>query len=206
MLRRILIFASNTNQKLNPTEFGRILNDFAPIVSKLLSDGIKLEVEAPPDLPMILADVGDLQQVMINLCLNARDAMPGCGTLRLAAAAVSLSPTEARFVGADATDGDFLALSVRDTGTGIAPEIRGQLFDPFFTTKPRETATGLGLATVLKAMRRHDGFVGYETEVGAVRVSPATFRPSTGRARLKEAHGRQDLRLCRLTPCLHSVL
>lgn len=167
LLRRLVPFASNANQKLKPVDLARMLHEFAPAMGKLLGDDITLEVEASPGLPAILGESTDLHQAVLNLCLNARDAMPGGGKLRLAAAAISLTPAQARVIGADATAGDFVAVSVRDTGTGIAPGILDRLFDPFFTTKPRETATGLGLAVVLRVMRRHNGFVGYETEVGA---------------------------------------
>ena len=167
LLGRLVPFADNANQKLKPIDLAWVLQEFAPVVRKLLGGGITLDIEAPPGLPAILGESNDLHQAVLNLCLNARDAMPGGGKLNLTVTAVSLTPAQARIIGADATAGDFVAVSVRDTGTGILPEIRDRLFDPFFTTKSRETATGFGLAVVLRVMRRHNGFVGYETEVGA---------------------------------------
>lgn len=86
---------------------------------------------------------------------------------------------------ADASAGDFFAISVRDTGVGIAPEIQDRLFDPFFTTKPRETATGLGLATVLRVMRRHRGFIGFETKVGGGTCFTCYSPTLIGKAALK---------------------
>ena len=167
LLRRILTFAGTSGQRLTPVQIGPVLQETAALTTKLLRSGIKLEIDLANDLPGILADAADLQQVFVNLSLNARDAMPGGGTLRLTAGAVTLTPADAKLIGTDASAGDFLAVSVQDTGTGIAPENRERLFDPFFTTKAPEMATGLGLATVLRVMRRHNGFVGYQTEVGA---------------------------------------
>lgn len=166
LLRRILMFARGGDQTLTRLQVPPVLRETAAIVSKLLGERITLDVEAPPDLPPIVGDANQLHQVIMNLCINARDAMPEGGRLLLAARTVSLDPAQARVIALDATPGDFVAISVRDTGVGIAPEIRDRLFDPFFTTKPRETATGLGLATVLRVMRRHRGFIGFESEVG----------------------------------------
>jgi two-component system cell cycle sensor histidine kinase/response regulator CckA len=166
LLRRILMFARGGDQAVTPVDVAPVLRETAAIASKLLGEHILLDVELPADLPAILGDSDQLHQVVMNLCVNARDAMPGGGRLLLSAKLVSLNDAEARAIGPDATEGEFMAISVRDTGTGIPPEIRDRLFDPFFTTKPRETATGLGLATVLRVMKRHHGFVGFETEMG----------------------------------------
>ncbi len=166
LLRRILMFARGGDQAVTPVEVGPILHETAAIASKLMGEHILLDVETAPGLPAILGDTDQLHQVVMNLCVNARDAMPGGGRLLLSAGLVSLSGADARAIGPDASEGEFLTINVRDTGTGIPPEIRERLFDPFFTTKPRETATGLGLATVLRVMRRHQGFVGFQTEMG----------------------------------------
>jgi two-component system cell cycle sensor histidine kinase/response regulator CckA len=166
LLRRILMFARGTDSTLVPLDIGPVLRETAAIAGKLMGNNISLQVETAADLPAILGDPNQLHQVVMNLCLNARDAMPKGGRLALTAAPVTLTPDNARDVGPDATAGDFVTVSVKDTGVGIAPEIREKLFDPFFTTKPRETSTGLGLATVLRVMRRHEGFVSFETALG----------------------------------------
>ena len=166
LLRRILMFARGGDQTLSRLRMPPVLRETATIAGKLLGEHITLEVDAPDELPPIVGDANQLHQVVMNLCLNARDAMPNGGRLQLKAETVSLNAVQARAIAPDATPGDFVALSVRDTGTGIAPEIRDRLFDPFFTTKPRETATGLGLATVLRVMRHHRGFVAFKSKVG----------------------------------------
>ncbi|MDQ1258164.1 MAG: hypothetical protein QG656_2773, partial [Candidatus Hydrogenedentes bacterium] len=86
--------------------------------------------------------------------------------MQLAARAITLTEDEARGIGSDATAGSYVTISVRDNGAGIAPDIRDRVFDPYFTTKPRESATGLGLATVLRVIRRHHGFIAFESELG----------------------------------------
>ena len=165
LLRRILMFARGTDQELAQVHVAAILHETAGIAAKLLGENIELDVETPADLPVILGDASQLHQVVMNLCINGRDAMPRGGRLQLRAATVALTGSQARAIGPDAKAGNFVASSVRDTGTGIAPEIRDRLFDPFFTTKSRDVATGLGLATVLRVVRRHHGFIGVETKV-----------------------------------------
>jgi signal transduction histidine kinase len=166
LLRDILMFARGTDQPLKPVHVGEVLHEIAGIVGKLFGENIELDVETPAHLPAVLGDASQLHQVLMNLCVNGRDAMPGGGRMQLKAGTVSLTLSEARAIAPDAAAGDFVTVSVRDTGTGIPAEIRDRLFDPFFSTKPREIATGLGLATVLRVMRRHHGFVGFESKVG----------------------------------------
>ena len=166
LLRDILMFARGTDQSFKPVHVAAILHEAAGIAGKLFGEKIELDVETPAHLPTVLGDESQLHQVVMNLCVNARDALPCGGRLQLTARAITVGAKEARAICPDAVAGDFVMVSVRDTGTGIAPEIRDRLFDPFFSTKPRETSTGLGLATVLRVVRRHRGFIGLETEVG----------------------------------------
>lgn len=166
LLRQILMFARGSDQTMKALHVPPLLHETATIVAKLLSRQIEFAVETPAHLPAIIGDPSQLHQVVINLCVNARDAMPHAGKMVLMAEAVQLDPPAARAIAPDATSGEFVVVRVIDHGTGIPLEIRPRLFDPFFTTKPRETATGLGLATVLRIMRRHHGFIGVESEVG----------------------------------------
>jgi CheY-like chemotaxis protein len=112
-----------------------------------------------------LADVTQLSQVLMNLCVNARDAMPSGGTLSVA---LDNAAVDDEYVRAhpDARQGEFVRLAVEDTGCGMSPEILAQAFDPFFTTKPQGKGTGLGLSTALGIVRSHGGFIQVESEVG----------------------------------------
>jgi len=107
-----------------------------------------------------------LHQVLLNLCVNARDAMPHGGTLSLNAFAEMLTEPSGTFV-LDAKPGNYLVLRVSDTGSGIAPEILDRIFDPFFTTKGPEKGAGLGLSTVLGIIRSHNGFLKIDSTLGA---------------------------------------
>ena len=166
LLRRILMFARGAEQSVTQVQMASVLDETARIAAKLVGDNITLTVEAPPHLPAVRGDAAQIHQVLMNLCVNGRDAMPEGGQLLCRAWSVSLTAQQARAIAPDGTAGDYVAVSVRDTGTGILPELRPRLFDPFFTTKPRDTSTGLGLATVLRIMRHHHGFIRVETEVG----------------------------------------
>ncbi len=166
LLRRILMFGREENQPMTPIQLSCLLREAATTVGKLVGKAITLDIDSPACLPAIRGDGGEIHQVIMNLCLNARDAMPAGGSILCSARAVSLTEAAARGISPDAAAGEFVAISVRDTGPGISAEVRRHLFDPFFTTKRREVATGLGLATVLRVMRHHRGFVGVETKVG----------------------------------------
>ncbi len=166
LLRQILMFARGSDAELAPTSTALLVHETGQIVSEVLSKQIKVAIEVPADLPDIMADSNQLHQVLMNFCVNARDAMPDGGKLFIATARKKLTHEQARAISADGRAGDFVTLSVRDTGTGMPPKVRERLFDPFFTTKPADRGTGLGLATVLRLVRRHEGFISVETAVG----------------------------------------
>jgi PAS domain S-box-containing protein len=166
LLRRILMFARGSDAALEPTSTALLVHETSQIVGEVLGKSITVTMDAPNDLPEIMADANQLHQVLMNFCVNARDAMPDGGTLHLATGRTRVSDEQAHQIGPDARTGDFVTLSVRDSGSGITPEVLAKIFDPFFTTKPADSGTGLGLATVLRVMRRHEGFVGVETELG----------------------------------------
>ncbi|HVK12463.1 MAG TPA: ATP-binding protein, partial [Gemmataceae bacterium] len=114
----------------------------------------------------VRGDPSQLYQVLLNLCVNARDAMPDGGTLAIAAAAVRVDPAEAAGH-PDARPGDYVRLEVADTGTGIPADVLDRVFDPFFTTKKAGHGTGLGLSTVLGIVRSHGGFLTMASTPGA---------------------------------------
>jgi len=113
----------------------------------------------------VLGDATQLHQVLLNLCVNARDAMPHGGTLTLEAQRMKMDAVHARSV-PDAKPGEYVVLRVRDTGTGIPPEILDRIFDPFFTTKGLDKGTGLGLSTVMGIVKGHGGFLQVYSQLG----------------------------------------
>ncbi|MBI2510486.1 MAG: response regulator [Opitutae bacterium] len=126
---------------------------------------LTIEHHASAGVWNVVADATQLHQVLLNLCVNARDAMPAGGRLSLTAENRQLEAAETRFQGG-AEPGPYVVLTVADTGCGIAPEITSKIFDPFFTTKPPGIGTGLGLATVMDIVVHYNGFVTVDSEPG----------------------------------------
>jgi PAS domain S-box-containing protein len=166
LLRQLLMFARGSDGEVGPVAPRQILEEIEGVVRSTFGGEFQVELEAAPDLGEIVADANQLHQVLMNLCVNARDAMPSGGRLALRGRRRRVTAAEAPALGADAVAGDYVVLSVADSGTGIPPEVRAKLFDPFFTTKAPGKGTGLGLATLLRVVRRHQGFVTLQTEVG----------------------------------------
>jgi two-component system, cell cycle sensor histidine kinase and response regulator CckA len=126
---------------------------------------VRLRTQLEPALPAVFADAGQMEQVMMNLVLNARDAMHSGGTIVVRTSSLSLSEPLAHRGGSLAA-GEYVTLSIRDSGTGIAADVLGHLFEPFFTTKPSGHGTGLGLATVQGIVLQSGGQVVVETQAG----------------------------------------
>ena len=135
-----------------------VIQEEMSLLSRIIGDGIKVRVQLAPDLPAILADASQIEQVLMNLCLNARDAMAAGGQLTVETQNVEL---DAKFCREHplAQPGNFILLSVIDTGTGIDTAAIPHIFEPFFTTKAPDKGTGLGLATVHGIVNQHGGFV-----------------------------------------------
>jgi len=166
------LLAFSRRQVLKPRVFpiGTALEQTEKILRRLISENIALEISNCPQQPMVCADPTQVEQVILNLAVNARDAMPRGGRLRLSTGSVTFD-TPHGTAGATLPAGTYAMLAVSDTGTGIAPEIRDRLFEPFFTTKPRGQGTGLGLATVYGIMQQSGGGV----EVASVPGNGTTF-------------------------------
>jgi hypothetical protein len=135
------------------------------MLERIIGEHIRLQWRCDAGLPPIFADPGMLEQVILNLAVNARDAMPEGGQLTLSVEAVTLTETAAE-QHPKARPGRFICLSVADTGCGIEPENLARIFEPFFTTKEVGKGTGLGLATVYGIVEQHQGWVDVATQVG----------------------------------------
>lgn len=165
MVRQLLTFARGAEGERVPVQPQPLLREIERLMKGSFPKNIDLQVQAPDGLPAVVGDATQLHQVLLNLCVNARDAMPGGGTLAVRAQTVELDETYARSI-SDARPGQYLALKVSDTGSGIAPDILDRIFDPFFTTKSADRGTGLGLSTVLGIVRSHGGFVQVYSQPG----------------------------------------
>jgi two-component system, cell cycle sensor histidine kinase and response regulator CckA len=165
LTRQLLAFARRQRMELQPFDLSALVVSTEKLLRRLIGEHIQLVVEATPGLPQILADPGQLEQVLINLALNARDAMPQGGKLTITTATVALDPRYAHGQ-SDLPAGDYVLLTVSDTGVGIPPEHLPHLFEPFFTTKPVGQGTGLGLATCYGIIKQHGGMIFISSEFG----------------------------------------
>lgn len=166
LVRQVLLFArgrGGTRERLDP---GQVLRELASVLRPALPQEIRVQSMIAEDVWPVLADPTQLNQVLLNLALNARDALAGMGgEVTLAVDNVTLTESEASPLRGGRA-GEFVLFLVADDGPGIAPEHMGRLFEPFFTTKPSGSGTGLGLASVARIVRAHDGFVHVRSEVG----------------------------------------
>ena len=159
LVRQMVSFARGTGTEKQLVQVGHVLREVIDLATSTFPKSIQIESHLPSDLWPVLSDPTKIHQVFVNLCVNARDAMPDGGELTLSAANRTLDAAEAAKISPDARPGDFLTVEVRDTGTGIPPEVLEKIWDPFFTTKREGKGTGLGLSTVRSIVRQHDGFV-----------------------------------------------
>ena len=158
LVKQILTFSRGMEGDKGIVQVRHLINEITQIVNETFPKSIELIVNAPKTLWTVNADVNQLHQVLMNLCVNARDAMPDGGKLTLVAKNFTVNEEYAR-LHLDAEVGAYLKLSVIDTGVGIAPEIIDRIFEPFFTTKDIGRGTGLGLSTVIGIIKSHGGFV-----------------------------------------------
>lgn len=166
LVRQILSFAHGAGGGKTLIQAKHLLRDIAHFIEQTFPKNITLELDVPNDLWPIQGNPTQLHQVLLNLCVNARDAMPGGGTLRMAAGNRHLSTSSEDSLGQHTAAGAYLALEVADSGTGIPPAILEKIWDPFFTTKGEGKGTGLGLATVRGIVTSHGGVVQLETAAG----------------------------------------
>jgi PAS domain S-box-containing protein len=165
LVRQVLAFArgvSGARAAVNPVQ---VVQEIERIVRETFPKSVHLESSASPDLWTITGDSTQLHQVLLNLCLNARDAMPDGGTLSIRMENAVLDETYVR-LHLEAGLGAYLVINVTDTGVGIPPELQDKIFEPFFTTKELGKGTGLGLSSVLAIVKSHGGFINCYSEVG----------------------------------------
>ena len=165
MVRQILSFARGSQGKSGPVEIRIVIKEMVKILSDTFPKSIAIQSNLEGNLQKIRGDVTELYQVLLNLCVNARDAMPHGGRLTLAAGNVTLNEDNLP-KNPNAQPGSYVMLTVADTGTGIPPEVLPRIFEPFFTTKAPDKGTGLGLSTVNNIIKHHNGFMEIQTEAG----------------------------------------
>jgi PAS domain S-box-containing protein len=163
LTRQLLMFARRQVVAPAVLELNEVVGNTEKLLRRLLGEDVDLSVRLAPGLWPVRADASRLEQILMNLAANARDAMPNGGTLRLETANV---PREDVPLASAPAVTDFVRLTLRDSGVGMPPEVQAHLFEPFFTTKPTGQGTGLGLSTVYGLVRQMDGHVLVESEPG----------------------------------------
>ena len=165
LIKQVLSFARGVEGKRGPINVSHLTRDLEKVVHDTFPKNIQLQIEAPKELWTIEGDPTHIHQVLMNLCVNARDAMPDGGKLTLGIKNVKIDEAYAR-MNPEGKPGPHVVVTVEDTGMGIPAAIRNKIFDPFFTTKEIGKGTGLGLATVLTIVKSHHGFINVYSEPG----------------------------------------
>ena len=169
LTRQLLTFSRKKGMQLAPVKLNEVVSSVSKMLHRVIGEDIRLQCSFSDDIPLIEADPAMLDQVILNLAVNARDAMPKGGELFIQIEPVKIPAT---YANPEARPGDYVCLTVRDTGSGIPPEIRERIFEPFFTTKSSGKGTGLGLATVYGIVKQHRGWI----EVHSAMGSGTTFK------------------------------
>jgi PAS domain S-box-containing protein len=165
LVQQVLVFARRQVARPRPLHLGAVIHDFRPLLERLIGPPITLVTDIAPNLWPIQADPAQITQLLMNLAINARDAMPAGGTLTIAAANVLYRPS-AQTQSALPLD-PTICLTVADTGVGMSEEVQRHLFEPFYTTKALDQGTGLGLATVYGIVRQSGGAITVASAIGA---------------------------------------
>jgi signal transduction histidine kinase len=165
LTRQLLAFSRKQALNFGPVDPNALVNEMVAMLRRLLGEHIELQVSSTVEPCPIVADRSQLEQVILNLCLNARDAMPSGGRIRIELKCVQVDPADLSEL-SELKSGPHLAMSISDTGAGMSQEVRRRIFEPFFTTKATGKGTGLGLAVVYGVVRQHGGAIRVYSEEG----------------------------------------
>lgn len=194
LVRKLLAFSRKSTVRRERLDLGELVGEFAILLRRLLREDVRLETDYGRDLPIVLADKSQLETAVMNLAVNARDAMrgvvePGAGVVTIATRRLTVE--EARGLGwADAPTSEIALIEVSDTGPGVPPELLDKIFEPFFTTKAVNEGTGMGLATVYGIAQQAGGHITVSNvegpDGGTMGAAFRLFLPAAGEAELAE--------------------
>lgn len=165
LVQQVLSFARGIEGKRGIVQVKHLIRDIKQIATETFPKSIEIQTNVPSNLPTAIADATQIHQVLLNLAINARDAMPDGGRLNISAIDLAIDEEYVQ-EHPHAKVGSYIVISVSDTGVGIAPEKIAEIFEPFFTTKGDLGGTGLGLATVINIIQSHDGFIDVVSQIG----------------------------------------
>jgi PAS domain S-box-containing protein len=196
--RQLLAFSRKQVLQPRVLNLSEVVSRTKKMLSRLIGEKFEIKVQCESDSVSLWADEGGLEQILLNLVLNARDAMPNGGVVEISSSIVTLSQADAAR-NPDARPGRFTCMRVKDHGTGMIPQIMARIFDPFFTTKDIGKGTGLGLSTIHGIVKQHEGWVEVASEVGKGSVfevfipacdnAPASAKPAEKAAAPSEGKG-----------------
>lgn len=186
LTRQLLLFSRKQAMQPQALDLGNLIGNLSKMLQRLLGEQIEMQTFCEEDGAMIYADPGMVEQIIVNLCVNARDAMPGGGRLSLETKSVEF-PQDTPLPHAEARHGRYVRLSVADTGHGMSEETLSRVFEPFFTTKAQGKGTGLGLATAYGIVKQHQGWIDVRSTEGKGTTFQIYFPASEKAARSGES-------------------
>ncbi len=188
--RHLLLFSRRQEMQVAALDLNTVIKNLVPMLRRMIDENINLKDDYCSGESSVMADIIEVEQIIMNLAVNARDAMPNGGILTIGTAAVTVDEAQAKRQ-RGARSGDFVCLRVNDTGTGMPSHVLSHIYEPFFTTKGAGKGTGLGLATVLEIVQRHSGWIDVRSQVGRGTefkvYLPAVSREKTEMLRRQEA-------------------
>ena len=165
LTRQLLLFSRKEAMEFKPVNLNQIINDLLKMLGRLIGENIQIETSLAPEIRTVNADKSNIEQVITNLAVNSRDAMPQGGKIFIKTENIHIDEEKQKTI-LHSEVGDYVRLSISDEGEGIPEEIRDQIFDPFFSTKETGKGTGLGLSVVYGIVKKHRGWINVYSEVG----------------------------------------
>ena len=165
LVRQLMAFGRKQALETRPIDMNELISDFSKLLRRTLREEIHFSLDLTPNLPCVRADRNQMEQVLMNLAINAQDALPAGGELSIATSVVNVEAGNNAWTG-ELEEGLYVLLAVRDNGIGMTEDIRSRVFEPFFTTKEVGHGTGLGLATVYGIVKQHSGAIMVESAPG----------------------------------------
>lgn len=191
LTQRLLAFSRRQSLDSKPIDVNALVGSLGDLLTRTIGEQISLDMRLDPSIPAGVTDANQLESALLNLTINARDAMPEGGTLSVSTRAVRIDAVEAA-ASADARPGDYVVVTVADTGDGMSPDLLDKVFEPFFTTKPIGQGTGLGLSMVYGFAQQNGGHVAIDSAVGRG-TSVSIYLPAAERAGVEERHAARAL-------------
>jgi signal transduction histidine kinase/DNA-binding response OmpR family regulator len=189
LVHQLLAFGRKQPLDVKSLQINEVIKELKGLLQRTIREDIQFRMDLAPDLPCIKGDAGQLEQILINLAVNAQDAMPGGGMLTIETTEVIIDDA---CTNACAAPGSYVMMAVSDTGHGMTPEIQAQIFEPFFTTKERDKGTGLGLSTVYGIVKQHGGYIWVYSEPDKGTTFNIYLPTTTGAAALDKKSRAED--------------